>query len=180
MSEQIVILEEDLAPEEPQGQGKTWQEEIQVSGDQVVGKVQELLHEAAVRKITVKDAQGKSLISIPLYAGVAGVLLLGPWTALALVGAWLGNFSIVIEYEELEAQEARETAVAVAGQARPAAANDLTGIKGIGPKKAEKLAAAGITRIDQLAKLTVAELMEIGGVNQETARAWIAQAEAIA
>jgi transcription termination factor NusA len=178
MNDDTIPVEEEMQDEAQDGK-KAWQEELTVAGDEVLGKVQELLREAAVRKITVKDAKGKTILSLPLYAGVAGALVIGPWTALVLVGAWLGNFSILIEYEDVEKEEAVETAVAAASKSRPAPAAGLTGVKGIGPKTAEKLAAAGITRIDQLAKLSADELMKIAGVNQETAVAWIAQAEGL-
>lgn len=179
MNDEQIPVEEEMQ-DEAQEHKQAWQEELSVAGDEVLGKVQELLREAAVRKITVKDAKGKTILSLPLYAGVAGALVAGPWTALALVGAWLGNFSILIEYEALQEDEEVETAVAMASHDRPApAAAGLTGVKGIGPKTAEKLAAAGVTRMDQLAKLSADELMKIAGVNQETAVAWIAQAEGL-
>ncbi len=111
MSEETIVIEEDAIKAETNGNGKSWTEEISVAGDEVTGKVQELLREAAVRKITLLDESGKKLFSIPLYAGVAGLLVFGPWSALALVAVWVGKFSILIEREGDEpAKSAKEEA----------------------------------------------------------------------
>jgi hypothetical protein len=77
-----------------------WSEELSVAGDQLVKTVQSLLREAVVRKITVKDRNGRTLIEIPLYAGAAGVFFLGWWSALLLIAAWFTEVSILIEREE--------------------------------------------------------------------------------
>jgi DNA polymerase/3'-5' exonuclease PolX len=170
MSEETIHIEEDFEASKNGQSYKAWEEEIKVAGDELVGKVQELIKEAAVRKITIKDEHGKTLLSIPLWSGVFGVLVFGGWTALALIAAWAANLSIIIEYADLEAvAEAKKEAVVDL-------VDDLTVIKGIGPKKAEQLAAAGIQTFSELASYTAEELSEIASVNEETAAAWIAAA----
>ena len=165
MSEESIYIEEEFEASE-NGQGyKTWEEEIKVTGDELVGKVQELIKEATARKITVKDEHGKTLISIPLWSGVFGVLVFGPWSALALIAAWAANLSIIIEYVDLDdiAEDVAETAAELG--------DDLTAIKGIGPKKAEQLAEAGIRTFAKLAKTSPEALAEIASVSEETAAA---------
>ncbi|MCK5625388.1 DUF4342 domain-containing protein, partial [Candidatus Bathyarchaeota archaeon] len=44
---------------------KTVEEEISVSSDNLVEKVKELLHEANVTRIIVKNEEGKTLLEIP-------------------------------------------------------------------------------------------------------------------
>src|SRR5579863_6205702 len=61
---------------------KTWTQQISVSADDVTKRVKELVHEGNVSKITVKDESGRSLLEIPVTAGVVGVLL-APWLAAA-------------------------------------------------------------------------------------------------
>ncbi len=78
-----------------------WTEQISVAGGQLVETVQALLREAVVRKITVTDKDGKTLIEIPLYAGIVGVALLGYWSVLALIAAWFTEVSIRIVREEM-------------------------------------------------------------------------------
>lgn len=94
--------------EEMKSNGTTYTDEMSVAGDELVGTVQSLLREAVVRRIVVKDKNGRTLIEIPLYAGVIGALVMGAWSALALVAAWFAEVSILIE-RDYESDE--ETAV---------------------------------------------------------------------
>ena len=54
---------------------KTFTEEIKTTGEQLVAKVKELVREGNVRRIIVKNEEGKTLIEIPLTLGVVGALL---------------------------------------------------------------------------------------------------------
>lgn len=105
MSEESVHFEEEHYSNGNGDKKRTWEEEIRVGSDELIGKVQELMRDAAVRKITIKDENGKKLLSFPLYAGVLGVVVAGPWTALALVAAWFARFSIIIERDAEEPVE---------------------------------------------------------------------------
>ena len=55
---------------------RTETREIHVSGDQLVAKVKEILHEGNIRRISIKNAQGTPIFDVPLTLGVAGALLL--------------------------------------------------------------------------------------------------------
>lgn len=81
--------------------GNQWTEQISVAGGQLVETLQSLLREAVVRKITVLDKDGKTLLEIPLYAGVLGVAVLGYWTVVPLIAAWFTEVSIRIVREGL-------------------------------------------------------------------------------
>ena len=50
-------------------------EEHRVSGDKVIGKIKELIHQGNVRRIIIKNDEGRSLIEIPLSVGVVGAVL---------------------------------------------------------------------------------------------------------
>jgi len=108
MSEETINIEEEFTSEENGKEKKRWEEHFTVNSDQLVGKVQELIKEATVRKITIKDESGKTLLTIPMYAGIASLLVFGAWNALALIAAWVAKFSIVIEREEPVADEESE------------------------------------------------------------------------
>jgi hypothetical protein len=110
MNEEHIDVEEEATSEESKKEKKTWEEQIHVDSDEIVGKVQELIKEATVRKITIKDEKGKTLLSIPLYAGFASLVIFGPWNALALLAAWVAKFSIIIEREATEASAEAEEA----------------------------------------------------------------------
>jgi hypothetical protein len=72
-------------------------QEFNVSGDAVVGKIKELLHEGNVRRIIIKHDDGKTPIEIPLTLGVAGALFLHVWAAIGAIAALAANLTIVIE-----------------------------------------------------------------------------------
>jgi hypothetical protein len=59
-------------------------EEFSIHGDKLVAKVKELIHAGNIRRITIKNEEGKTLIEIPLTLGVV-VGVLAP--VLAAVGA---------------------------------------------------------------------------------------------
>jgi hypothetical protein len=72
-------------------------EEFKVSGEKMIAKVKELVHEGNIRRIIIKDAEGKTLIEAPLTIGVVGVVLLPVWAALGAIAALAAELTIVIE-----------------------------------------------------------------------------------
>ena len=75
-------------------------EELQVDGDQIVKKVKELVSEAQVRRLVIKNQEGKTIIDIPLMVGVAGALLKPKLVALGAMAAMLTHGTIVVERVE--------------------------------------------------------------------------------
>jgi hypothetical protein len=70
---------------------KTFTEEFEVAGSQLVARVKELFAEGNVRRLRIKSADGDLILEIPLTVGaLAGgaVALAAPW--LALIGAFAG------------------------------------------------------------------------------------------
>jgi hypothetical protein len=92
MTEQDIPTEEELKES-----AQTVTDRVSVAGSDLIKTVQALLREAAVRKITVQDKNGRTLLEIPLYAGIVGALFIGSWTVLALIAAWFAEVSILIE-----------------------------------------------------------------------------------
>ena len=75
-------------------------EEYQVDGDYLVHKVKELVHEGNIRRITIKNEEGKRLIEIPLTIGAVGIVLLPVWAAIGAVVALVADCTIVVEKVE--------------------------------------------------------------------------------
>ncbi|HEX9926008.1 MAG TPA: DUF4342 domain-containing protein [Anaerolineae bacterium] len=79
-------------------------EEFEISGDQVVAKIKELLHEGNVRRLMVQTGEGKTLFELPLSLGLAGVaagVILAPvLTALGAAVAIMAKLKIRIERGE--------------------------------------------------------------------------------
>ena len=72
-------------------------EEFRVNGEALLGKVKEVLHEGNIRRITIKNDKGETMIEIPLTVGVVGVVLLPVWAALGALAALAANLTIVVE-----------------------------------------------------------------------------------
>jgi hypothetical protein len=72
-------------------------EEFEVNGDKIVETVKRLVHEGNIRRITIKDAEGKSLIEIPLTYGVVGALLVPVLAAVGALAALVTKCTIVVE-----------------------------------------------------------------------------------
>lgn len=81
-------------------EGKTFTEEIRITGEELVAKVKELVHEGNVRRITIKNEEDKTLIEIPLTLGVVGALLVPSLAALGAIAALVGNCTIIVEKVE--------------------------------------------------------------------------------
>jgi len=75
-------------------------EEYQVTGELLVAKIKELAHAGNIRRIIIKNEEGKSLIEIPLTLGVVGAVLLPVWAAIGALAALVANLTIVIEKVE--------------------------------------------------------------------------------
>ncbi|QAA76025.1 MAG: hypothetical protein BIP78_0257 [Candidatus Bipolaricaulis sibiricus] len=72
-------------------------EEFRVSGEEVLAKVKELVHEGNVRRIAIRNEKGETVVEFPLTVGVVGALLLPMWAAIGAVAALLTNCTIVVE-----------------------------------------------------------------------------------
>jgi hypothetical protein len=75
-------------------------EEFEVDGDKVVETVKRLVHEGNIRRITIKNEEGKSLIEIPLTFGVVGAVLLPTLAAIGALAALVTHCTIVVERTE--------------------------------------------------------------------------------
>ena len=64
---------------------KTFTEEIEVTGQQLLETINSLIREGNVRKLNIKSESGDVFLSVPLTGGAlaGGILVLGaPWLAL--------------------------------------------------------------------------------------------------
>jgi CBS domain-containing protein len=77
--------------------GRVPTEEFSVSSDDLVKKVKDLLHEGNVRRIIVRDEQGRVLLEVPAAAGLIGAIL-APWlAALGAIAALVTECKISVE-----------------------------------------------------------------------------------
>lgn len=72
-------------------------EEFAISGEKLVATVKKLVHQGNIRRITIKNKEGRSLIEIPLSIGVVGALLLPTLAAVGAIAALVTECTIVVE-----------------------------------------------------------------------------------
>jgi hypothetical protein len=67
---------------------RTWVEEVEVTGSQLVERIKELVQESSTRRVIVRAEDGRELFSVPLTAGViVGGLITLTLPVLAALGA---------------------------------------------------------------------------------------------
>jgi hypothetical protein len=89
-------------------ESKTKKEEFTLDGESLLKKVKELINEGNVRKITIKDKNGKDLIVFPLTIGVVGTVFAPVLAALGALAALIGECTITVEREIDEGGEKHE------------------------------------------------------------------------
>ena len=87
---------------------KVRKEEFTISGEKLVSTVKELVRQGNIRRITIKNREGKTLIEIPLTLGVVGAVLLPTLAAIGAIAALVTECTIVVEKIE-EADEPPES-----------------------------------------------------------------------
>ena len=72
-------------------------EEIKVSGGKLKQKIKDVLREGNVRRIVIRNPAGRTLLDLPLTAGVAGAALLPFWTAIGALAALAADYTVHVE-----------------------------------------------------------------------------------
>jgi hypothetical protein len=83
-------------------EGGTQREQHQVKGENVIGKIKEIVREGNVRHVVIKNEEGRTLIEFPVTIGVAGAILAPVWAAVGAIAAMVSNLSIEVEREDVE------------------------------------------------------------------------------
>jgi hypothetical protein len=85
-------------------------QEFKLSGDSVLSKIKELVHEGNVHRVIIKNDDGHTLIEIPLTIGVVGALLLPVWAAIGAIAALAASLTIVVERTDVPPVENSDSA----------------------------------------------------------------------
>lgn len=75
-------------------------EEFKVRGEDLSNKVKEIINEGNVRRIIVKNKEGKTLVELPLTIGVVGAALAPMLAAVGAIAVLVTECTIVVEREE--------------------------------------------------------------------------------
>jgi hypothetical protein len=73
------------------------QETVKVAADKLVDTVKAIVKEGNVRRVIVRNSEGRTLLDLPLTAGVVGVLLFPFFSAVAALVGLAKEFEIVVE-----------------------------------------------------------------------------------
>lgn len=77
--------------------GKIETEEFKVQGDQILAKVKQLVRAGNVRRIILRNAEGVTVLEIPLTLGVVGAVIAPVWAAIGAVAALAVDYTLVVE-----------------------------------------------------------------------------------
>jgi hypothetical protein len=83
-------------------QRTTSTERIDVKGGHLVDKMKELIHEGNVRRIIIRDSDGKSAMEVPMTFGVVGLLVAPTIAAVGALAAVAADYSIEVERDAPE------------------------------------------------------------------------------
>ena len=70
---------------------------FRVKGEDLLKKLNAVIKEGNVRRIVIKDKEGRSLINIPLTIGVVGVVLAPALAAVGTIAALVSECTILVE-----------------------------------------------------------------------------------
>ena len=72
-------------------------ETYKVKGEELLQKVKQLIHEGNVRQITIKNKKGKTLVVIPLTAGVVAAAIAPILAAVGAIAALVTECTVTVE-----------------------------------------------------------------------------------
>jgi hypothetical protein len=167
-NEPFIKTEEDQLEPETKSAETGWFETLNVAGDELVETVNRLLHDVSVHRLVVRKPDGSVLVEIPAWAGGLGALVFLPYALIVAGVALLAQYRLEVFRKadgpvSADRGPVEELIVDVDTPAPPmhAAADDLTAIKGVGPRYAAALNAAGITTFAQVAAMEAEALRTV-------------------
>ena len=86
-----------LETEATEAPRETRKQKILVRGEELLGKVRELIHEGNSRRISVIGDNGTTLLEIPLTAGIIGTVMAPTLVAIGAIAALAKDYTLVIE-----------------------------------------------------------------------------------
>lgn len=75
-------------------------QEFTINGDEVVAKVKELIAEGNIRRLIIKNEEGRTMLEVPLTLGLLGAALLPVLAAIGAAAALATRCTIVVERNE--------------------------------------------------------------------------------
>ncbi|MEI7981049.1 MAG: DUF4342 domain-containing protein [Bacteroidota bacterium] len=79
---------------------ENFSEEFRIKGEELVEKVKQLIHEGNVRRLIIKDEDGKVYLEIPVTFGVIGAFIAPMLAAVGAVAAMVAHLKIEVVRSE--------------------------------------------------------------------------------
>jgi hypothetical protein len=76
---------------------KSFTEELKVEGKELVDTVKRIIHEGNVRRVVVRNADGRTILDIPVNAGVLGAVVFPVLATLATIAVYAARYTLLIE-----------------------------------------------------------------------------------
>ena len=75
-------------------------EEFRVDGEELLSKIKNILKEGNIRRVIIKNKEGKVVMEIPVTLGVVGALIAPQLAALGAIAALITEATVVVEKVE--------------------------------------------------------------------------------
>jgi Domain of unknown function (DUF4342) len=75
-------------------------EEFHIDGEELLSRIKKLVHEGNIRRISIKNKDGKTVMEIPMTFGVVGALIAPQLAAIGAIAALLTEATVVVEKVE--------------------------------------------------------------------------------
>jgi len=72
-------------------------EKIKVKGEELLKKIKEIIHAGNVRRIIIKNDEGKTYLELPVTVGLVGAFLVPVWAAIGALAALASHFTIEVQ-----------------------------------------------------------------------------------
>ena len=79
---------------------KVHSEEFRVNGEELLGRIKNLVKEGNIRRIIIKDKEGKVIFEIPLTFGILGALIAPQLAAIGAIAALVTEATVVVEKDD--------------------------------------------------------------------------------
>ncbi|MCX6169790.1 MAG: DUF4342 domain-containing protein [Ignavibacteriales bacterium] len=79
--------------------------EFKVKGNELIQKIEELIHEGNVTRIIVKDEKGNTYIDIPVTIGILGAVFAPIVAAVGALAGMAANYTVEVIRKEDEKKE---------------------------------------------------------------------------
>src|SRR3954462_2572380 len=76
---------------------KSFTEELKVEGKELGDTVKRIIHEGNVRRVVVRNPEGRTILDIPVNAGVLGAVVFPMIATLATIAVYAARYTLIVE-----------------------------------------------------------------------------------